>query len=142
MPCDETVQALTVTRGKSLEEIARQNMTVLFGPKFQKEQPGDIEAMVERYMENPPPRKPFTQQFFAVLRHDCYDRLPGIDKPTLIVTGDADVLIPPENSEALRSRIPGSRLVQLPDAGHVFFIEDPEETARVLKEYLLGNGSG
>jgi len=142
MPCDETIQTLTITRGKSAEAIARQNMTVLFGPKFQKEQPGVIEVMIERYVENPPPRKPFTQQFFAVLGHNCYDRLPGIDRPTLIMTGDADVLIPPKNSEAIRSRIPGSRLVRLPGAGHVFFIEEPEETARVLKEHLLGNGFG
>jgi pimeloyl-ACP methyl ester carboxylesterase len=62
--------------------------------------------------------------------------------PPLIMTGNADALIPPENSEALRSRIPGSRLVRLPGAGHAFFVEDPEETAKVLKEHLLGNGFG
>jgi pimeloyl-ACP methyl ester carboxylesterase len=142
MPSDETVKMLTVTRGKSLEEIARQNMTVLFGPKVQKEHPHLIEFMIQRYVENPPPQKPLTQQFFALLGHDCYDSLPGIRKPTLIMTGDSDVLIPPENAEALRSRIPGSHLVCLPGAGHAFFVEDPEETAKVLKEHLLGNGPG
>ncbi len=137
MPSAEAVQALTFTRGKSLEEIARQNMTIMFGPKFQEENPGFIEATIARFVENPPARKPFTQQFWAAIGHNCHDRLGEIRKPTLILTGDADVLVPPENSETLRAGIPGSRLVHLPGAGHVFFIEDPKETAKILKEHLL-----
>lgn len=137
MPSEEAVQAMTLTRGKSLEEIARQNMTILFGPACREQKPDLLEAMIQRYVENPPPRKPFTQQFWAALAHDCYDRLPEIRTPTLILTGDADALIPPENGETLRARIPGSRLVCLRGAGHVFFMEQPGETAKALKEHLL-----
>ena len=115
-------------------------MTILFGPKFREENPGVLEALIERYVENPPPRKPFTQQLWAAIGHNCYDRIQGIRKPTLILTGDADALVPPENSETLRARIPGSRLVRLPGAGHVFFIEDPKGTAEILKSYFLENG--
>ena len=93
-------------------------------------------------LANPPPRKPFSQQFLASLKHDCYDRLPGIRAPTLILTGDDDVLIPPKNAEVLRSRIPGSRLVILEGSGHAFFAEHPEETAKVLKKHLLGGAVG
>lgn len=138
MPSAESVQTMTLTRGKSLEDIARQNMTILFGPKFREENPGFIRALMARYVENPPERKPFTQQFWAAIGHNCYDRLEEIRQPTLILTGDADVLVPPENSETLRAGIPGSRLLTLPGAGHVFFIEDPKETAKILKEHLLG----
>jgi len=137
LPSGEAVQAMTFTRGKSLEEIARQNMTILFGPRFRKENPDLVEAMIERYVENPPPRKPFTQQLWAAIGHNCYDRIQGICKPTLILTGDEDALVPPENSETLRSRIPGSRLVHVRGAGHVFFVEDPKGTAEILKAYLL-----
>ncbi len=138
MPSAESVQAMTLTRGKSLEEIARQNMTILFGPRFQRENRPFIETMIARYVNEPPSRKPFTQQFWAALGHDCHDRLEKIRQPTLILTGDADALVPSENSETLRALIPGSRLVRLPDAGHVFFIEDPKKTAGIVKEYLLG----
>ncbi len=138
MPSGEAVQAMTLTRGKSLEEIARQNMVILFGPKFRHQNPAFIEATVARFVENPPTRKPFSQQFWAAIAHDCHDRLADIRKPALILTGDADVLIPPANSEVLRKGIPGSRLVTLPDAGHVFFIEAAGETGRILREYLLG----
>ncbi len=141
MPSADTVQAMTLTRGKSVEEIARQNMTILFGPKFREENPKFIEAMIARFVENPPAGKPFTQQFWAAIAHNCHDRLGEIRRPTLILTGDADVLIPPENSETLRLGIAGSRVVRLPGAGHVFFMEDPKETARILREHLLGNES-
>ena len=140
MPSAEAVRAMTLTRGKSPEEIARQNMTLLFGPTYRQEHPDLVEAMIQRYVQNPPPRKPFTQQFWAALGHDCYDRLPEIRKLTLILTGDADALIPPENAETLQARIPGSSRVVLRGAGHVFFIEHPAETAKALKEHLLEEG--
>ena len=138
IPSGEAVQAMTLTRGKSLEEIARQNMTILFGPGFRDENPGFIETQIARYVENPPGRKPFSQQFWAAISHNCHDRLAEIRRPTLILTGDADVLVPPENSETLRAGIPGARLDYLPGAGHVFFIEDPKATAKRVKEHLLG----
>ncbi len=140
MPSAESVQAMTLTRGKSLEEIARQNMTILFGPRFRRENRAFVEAMMARYVENPPPRKPFTQQFWAAIGHDCHDRLEEIRQPTLILTGDADILVPPENSKTLRALIPGSRLVHLEGAGHVFFIEEVEKTAQILREHLLQTG--
>ncbi len=139
MPSAEAVRTMTLTRGKSLEEIAQQNTTLLFGPAFRQKHPDLMETMIQRTVQNPTPRKPFTQQFWAALGHDCYDRLPEIRKPTLILTGDADALIPPENAETLQARIPGSKRVVLRGAGHVFFIENPAETAKALKEHLLLN---
>ncbi len=137
MPSAEAFQKMTLTRGRAPEEIARQTMSILFSPKFIQENPDTIEAMVRRFMDNPTPRKPFTQQLWAAMGHNCHERLPKIRKPTLLLTGNEDVLIPPRNAETLRARIPGSRLACIEDAGHVFFIEAPKQVARLLKEHLL-----
>ena len=137
MPSAETVQKMTLTRGRGPEEIARQTLSILFAPGFMQENPDTIEAMVRRFVENPTPRKPFTQQLWAAMAHNCHERLPKIRKPTLLLTGDEDVLIPPQNSETLRARIPGSRLAYVEDAAHVFFIEAPKQVARLLKAHLL-----
>lgn len=139
MPSAETVQKMTLTRGGTPEEIARQTMSILFAPGFMKENPDTIEAMVRRFVDNPTPRKPVTQQLWAAMGHNCHERLPKIRKQTLLLTGDQDLLIPPQNSETLRARIPGSRLAYVEDAGHVFFIEAPKRVARLLKEHLLQN---
>jgi 3-oxoadipate enol-lactonase len=75
-------------------------------------------------------------QIAAALSHDTYDRLPQIDCPTLIVTGDGDRVIPGASSEVLHERIPGSRLEVVADAGHLFFLERPEESVRLLEDFL------
>jgi pimeloyl-ACP methyl ester carboxylesterase len=78
----------------------------------------------------------YSGQIQAVLAHDSYDRLPGIDRPTLIVTGDSDRVIPGASSDVLHERIPGSRLEVVAGAGHLFFLERPEESVRLLEEFL------
>jgi 3-oxoadipate enol-lactonase len=76
-------------------------------------------------------------QIAAALAHDTYDRLPRIACPTLILTGDGDRVIPGASSEVLRERIPGSRLEVVAEAGHLFFLEQPDESVRLLDEFLL-----
>ena len=78
-----------------------------------------------------------TAQVMAVARHHTLDRLKGIRAPTLILTGTADKLVPPANSEVLARSIPGARLVRLAGAGHVFPLEREAETVRLLREHFL-----
>jgi 3-oxoadipate enol-lactonase len=75
-------------------------------------------------------------QIAAALAHDTYDRLPAIDCPTLILTGDNDRVIPRASSDVLHECIPGSRLEVIAGAGHLFFLERPEESGRLLGDFL------
>jgi pimeloyl-ACP methyl ester carboxylesterase len=75
-------------------------------------------------------------QIAAALTHDTYDRLPRIDRPTLILTGDDDRVIPAASSDPLHERIPGSRLEVISGTGHLFFLERLDETVRLLEEFL------
>jgi len=56
--------------------------------------------------------------------------------PTLIVWGGKDRLIPVSEGERLAARIPGARLVVLPDAGHLPQRELPEAFARVVAGFV------
>lgn len=78
----------------------------------------------------------YAAQIAAVLAHDCAGRLDTIVAPTLVLTGDDDRVIPGASSELLCERIPGARLEIIPGAGHLFFIEKPSETLRLLEEFL------
>jgi 3-oxoadipate enol-lactonase len=80
-----------------------------------------------------------TAQVLAVARHHTLGRLGQIRAPTLVLTGGADKLVPPANSEVLARSIPGARLVVLPDAGHVFPLEREQETVRALREHFLAH---
>ena len=75
-------------------------------------------------------------QIAAALAHDTYDRLPQIECPTLIVTGDGDRVIPGASSHVLHERIPGSRLEVIPGAGHLFFLERPDESLRAIETFV------
>ena len=84
----------------------------------------------------------YRAQIAAVLSHDAYDRLPQIRRPTLIITGDSDRVIGAPNSEVLHERIPDSRLEVIDDAGHLFFIEQPDQTVELLDRFLASRPGG
>ena len=52
-------------------------------------------------------------------RPDRTPMLGAIHVPTLIITGSADTLIPPSESEAMAKAIPGSKLVVIPGVAHL-----------------------
>jgi pimeloyl-ACP methyl ester carboxylesterase len=80
-------------------------------------------------------------QLGAVLRHSTHERLRTLKLPTLLLTGDRDALIPIENALALKELIPGAKLKVLTGAGHVFPLEQPQETVMALAEHFLGGTS-
>ena len=64
--------------------------------------------------------------------------LDSIKTPTLVVTSDNDHLIPKELSDLIAGRIAGAKLVVMPGAGHIPFMEQPEEVVRIVLEFLAG----
>jgi pimeloyl-ACP methyl ester carboxylesterase len=75
-------------------------------------------------------------QVSAVMGHKCTDRLHQIKSPTLVITGDADLLVPPANSEILAREIPGAKLVEIPGGSHGFNFETPEVFNREVLSFL------
>jgi pimeloyl-ACP methyl ester carboxylesterase len=66
--------------------------------------------------------------------------LASIKGPTLVVTSDNDHLIPRELSELIATSIPGAKLVVMPGAGHIPFMEQPEQVARIVLEFIASLG--
>jgi 3-oxoadipate enol-lactonase len=95
-----------------------------------------LEQFIEKKSRDVQQMEGYRAQIAAVLAHDTYDRLPRIDRPTLILTGDDDRVIPAPSSAVLHERIPGSRLEVIAGGGHLFFIECPQETLRLLTDFL------
>lgn len=75
-------------------------------------------------------------QVQATAAHNTLDRLGGIAAPTLVITGDADQLIPPGCSDVLASKIPGAKLVKVAGGSHGFNLEQPEHFNREVIEFL------
>jgi 3-oxoadipate enol-lactonase len=56
--------------------------------------------------------------------------------PTLVISGEADSLIPPEQARAMAQAIPGARFATIADAGHLPSVEQPAATTQILREFL------
>jgi sigma-B regulation protein RsbQ len=58
--------------------------------------------------------------------------------PSLIMQCSEDMIAPQAVGEYLHREIPGSTLAQLEATGHCPHMSAPDETIRVIREYLAG----
>jgi proline iminopeptidase len=79
-----------------------------------------------------------TQHFFSQLAayYDLRPRLGEISVPALVVTGSWDWVIAPARSRAVAAGIPDSTFVELAEAGHFSFSEEPQQFQAAVREYL------
>ncbi len=75
----------------------------------------------------------------ALARFDVTQRLPGIQIPTLVITGEQDTTVPIEIQNELASRIPNAQHKTIPGAGHAVTIEKPNEINHILIEFINAN---
>ena len=66
------------------------------------------------------------------------DSFRKIDVPTLVMVGEKDALIPPDDAHAIASAIPGAYLVTYPEGGHLPMEQLPDETVRHLRAFIGG----
>jgi len=66
-------------------------------------------------------------------------RLHEIRIPTLIVTGDADIPDVHAHAGAIEAGIPGSRRIVLNNAGHLPYLESPDEFSKTVINFIQAN---
>lgn len=69
-------------------------------------------------------------------RPDRTPELASISVPTLLVVGTDDVLSPPAEAEDMAARIPHTRVVLVPGAGHLSNLENPDAFNAALMGFL------
>jgi proline iminopeptidase len=81
-----------------------------------------------------------TQYFFGTLaqQYELRPRLREVSVPTLVVTGSWDWVIAPARSRAVADGIRGARFVEIAEAGHFPFSEEPEQFQAAVREFLAG----
>ena len=63
------------------------------------------------------------------------NKLQRVSVPTLILFGEHDQVVPPENAKLLSEQIQGSQVEIIPDAGHFFPIETPEAASQIVIDF-------
>ena len=92
----------------------------------------DIEIRLRTY----PTTAGYFGQIQAILAFDARDRLPQITARTLVLHGESDRLVPPENGRLLAGLIPGAKLIMLKGASHIFPTDQPEASLDAILSFL------
>jgi pimeloyl-ACP methyl ester carboxylesterase len=69
-------------------------------------------------------------------RPDVTSLLPLIKVPTLVVVGAEDVISPPQEMQQIASAIPNAQFVEIPNAGHMTTMENPDAVNVSIKSFL------
>ena len=96
----------------------------------------DLSMFVENMMARQSSESVAAAARGLAVRPDRTPMLSSIAVPTLIITGSADTLIPPSESEAMAAKIPGSELVVIPDVAHLSNLEDVEGFNGAVRKFL------
>jgi pimeloyl-ACP methyl ester carboxylesterase len=98
----------------------------------------NVREFVDLMFDNPHPQSDagFFRQLDACLGHDTLGRLERIQAPTLVLVGEEDILTPPRLSRLMVERIPGAKLVVIPEGPHGFIWEQAPEVNRVILDFL------
>lgn len=77
----------------------------------------------------------FWEQIKACWAYDVSERISEISVPTLIMTGDKDIIMPHQCSKDLAQMIPGSSLHIFPGSGHAFILENQDDVIQLTKSH-------
>jgi pimeloyl-ACP methyl ester carboxylesterase len=135
-PSLETLTAVLSTDGFNTEARIRRNLLPAFSPDFVRNHPDEIEEVIKLRLANPVVEEAYRSQLKAGVGFDAESRVGAIKAPTLVLSGDADAIVPVQNSRNLAARIPGAQLQLIEGGGHLFFIEQPDEFNRIVAEFL------
>lgn len=138
-PTLETLQALASTKGLNTEERVRENLLVAFSPAYVEQKRDEVERVIALRAQNFVPEYAYLHQLQAAREFDTEERVSRIAAPTLVLSGDADIIVPVENSRNLAASIPNARLVIIKGGSHTFFIEQAEEFNSAVIEFIKEN---
>jgi pimeloyl-ACP methyl ester carboxylesterase len=138
-PSIEILMALASTNEFNNEDRIRRSLYTAFSPDFVREHPDEIEQVIKLRMENPVVEEAYRSQLTASFAFNAESRASAIEAPTLVLSGDADLVVPIQNSRNLAAKIPGAELRSIAGGSHLFFIEQPDEFNRTVLEFLAKN---
>lgn len=114
----------------------RRSASTMISLSFNKWYYRIIMLLLARFYMKPGAFDGMVGQLEAVAQHSTVDRLHMVQSPTLVITGTADRIVPPQSSEVIASRIPGARLVMVEGGSHAFHIEMRGRFNREVLDFL------
>lgn len=137
-----TQEAMMVLSDMTSDPLTRfkNGLVVSTAPGFADQHPEIIQEWLDWRISNPLDVSGYQAQMaigIALIPESASfeNKLPNIKVPTLILFGDSDKVVPPANADLMASKIPGSKVVILSNAGHFFPMEVPEAASQAVIDF-------
>lgn len=133
---EEALKVLTDVNSDPLTRF-KNGLMVSTAPGWAENHPELIREWIAWRIANPIEPAPYQAQLaigLGLLSEAAAfeEKLSRLTMPTLILFGAHDQVVPPGNAALLAEKIPNSKVVIFPDAGHFFPIEIPEAAAEAV----------
>jgi fatty-acyl-CoA synthase/long-chain acyl-CoA synthetase len=130
---NEQARAAAVRGDASMRApTAEMLMGLLFSRAWREREPAEAAGIAAALRAPPSPLGLYEVTRAVLWRESVLDALGAIAVPTLVVVSAGDRAIDPERGRAIARAVPGARLVELGEAGHVTAVERPSEVTRAL----------
>jgi 3-oxoadipate enol-lactonase len=123
-----------IVRSEGLEPVAEASVARWFTQRFRAERPSIAAHFRAELLATP--AEGYAACCEALAAWDYRGRVAEIAAPTLVIAGADDPTVPPEAAAVLTEQIAGSRLVVLPDAGHLANVGQPEAFSASVSEHI------
>lgn len=123
---------------EALAPFVKDFITNCFGDDFKQNKKDDLERIIEKSSQfNPVGVK---GGLLAMLsRSDTTTSLGKINIPTLLICGEQDALTPPSVMKEMFHKINKAEFVEIPNAGHMTPIENPQVVNKAMRDFLIKN---
>lgn len=129
------LQAAADVIERGTEPFFESMLTKLIGKTTRSTRPDLVEGALQLMRKMSAEDVAMVQRGMAE-RQDSVETLKTINVPTLIVTGDEDILTGVADAELMRQNIPGSQIRVIAKAGHYSPWEQPEEVGKLVRQFL------
>lgn len=132
-----TGQLWDLFRAGHLEDVVEPSLEYFLSPVTFAERPELAEHFRTEMMNMKNVEGLYTVAQAVINRIDITNEISAISSPTLVLAGKHDVGgASPAESMLIAARIPDARLIILDDASHLLMAEKPDETRRLIHEFL------
>jgi len=130
-------ERIALLRSDGIEAIADNIMQRWFAQRFREQQALEVTAW--RNMLTRTPLAGYIGCCAAIASTDFTAQSAALGLPTLLIAGGEDGSAPPGVVRATADLITGSRFELIEDAGHLPCVEQADEYARILNEFIREN---
>jgi 3-oxoadipate enol-lactonase len=129
------LQAANDVLDRGTEPFFESMIPKLMGKTTREMRPDLVDGAL-RMMRKMSPEDVAQVQRGMAARPDSTETLKSINVPTLLVTGDEDIMTGVNEAEIMRQHIPSSQMRVIAKAGHYSAWEQPQESARLFRQFL------